>query len=310
MAAKVDTTIKSVDGNDIEEVNSIVTTCRSKGVTSESVWVQKTYGMVMEGTQTHPSVLSWTEDGMEFEIRDCETLKKTLFTKYHGTTKFESFLRRLRRYGFHRVKTEAIVKTDGKGPVLLSFRHENFQRDKPELLGDVTIVSQQSEKAKSPDEKRDLTSSLEALERNLLELKAELKQFETHSQDQKNRIDHLRQEVISKDEVIRRLEFRLDRLENTALMAMDPTPLRYHSLWEISGSKSTPGTTLREREISAIDMLPFFEVTSLPCDEPTLPRSKKMKISHVGKIFDDGVGRIALSRQTTPMFWGPLSLAA
>jgi hypothetical protein len=333
MAPSDDISVASSEdwSNSHEDMTNVVTTSRSKGAPSESVWVQKTYGMVTEGSRRYPNVITWSADGEEFAIKDVEALKQTLFPKYHGRTKFESFLRRLRRYGFQRVKTETITKpTDGKpAAVVLSFRHDCFKQDRPDLLGNVSIISQQNETTNSAEEKQTFESAIARLEQSQQEMRASMNEIREQSLEQKSRIDHLRQEAIQKDEVMRRLEARVERLETSVLMASGPSgpaPQRTYSLWsafaQLPAQKSTkreletsltfmaptqpisePSLVLKERDISAIDFLPAERNDSnLYYDEPTLPRSKKMKFSQKNESLE----AIALSRQSTPVFWRSL----
>lgn len=263
-------------------------------------------------------------DGNSFEIKDVEALKRSFFPKYHGPTKFESFLRRLRRYGFERVKTETIPKSKlGPGAaVVLSFSHQNFQRDRPGLLGNVVIVAQQCEAMTSSLEKQTLASVVEGLEKAQAEMKATMKHFQNHRLEEKNQLNRLQHDMLSKDDAIRRLEFRLERLENTVLMAPDPFH-RSQSLWAPQDCKPYrtesnsnfmpslhsligPSSALK-REISAMDILPLLEEPQerIPWhDEPTLARSKRMKYSPSSKTLN-GFDGITLCRQTTPFFFIP-----
>lgn len=220
------------------------------------------------------------------------------------------------------MKTESLVESGRGATALLSFKHERFRRDSPDLLGQVVIVSQRNETPQIPGNKL-LSASVETLERKLEKMKAEMKQIKNQSRDQEKRIDHLRQEVASKDENIRHLEFRLERLENTVLMASNPAPNRYQSLGTNDGIQKSKteepfsttlrplksftgsGLALKERDISAMDLFPLLEEPHPSCNEPTLPRSKRMKYCHQGKIFNDGcLDRFTLSRQSTPVLWG------
>lgn len=284
--------------------------------------------MVNEGNETQPHVLSWSADGEVFEIKDIRALKDDLFPKYHGATKFESFTRRLRRYGFHREKMEPVTKAGQcNTTVVLAFRHENFRRDRPDLLANLAIVPHLNNEALnsvSQESSVTCTNQLAQLQKTQEELKQTIQEFQNQKTEQASQIRCLRQELNSKDEAIRNLEFRLERLENSFLMAQgqslrqpaprvrtyskmmaDPQPmfLPFQPLMRVQSS------TL-EREMSAVGLLPMLDDWHdgghhLDHDEPTLPRSKKMKLFHKNAMAQDILdGLAALSRQTTPL---PLS---
>lgn len=65
-------------------------------------------------------IVSWSPDGRGFIIHDRDAFSGVILPLYFDNGKFESFTRRLKRWGFVRVQ-------DG-------YHHENFQRGKPHLL--------------------------------------------------------------------------------------------------------------------------------------------------------------------------------
>jgi hypothetical protein len=71
--------------------------------------------------------LGWNSDGDGFWILSEEFAKKVI-TKYFQSTKFESFIRKLNRWGFKRVRSTGLPHGGHM------YRHDKFHRGKPELL--------------------------------------------------------------------------------------------------------------------------------------------------------------------------------
>jgi len=77
-------------------------------------------------TPEYQSIVHWLPDGSSFIIADKERFSDEILPKHFRVALFHSFVRKLNRYGFRRVKSRC------KGEES-SFAHKNFIRDKPWL---------------------------------------------------------------------------------------------------------------------------------------------------------------------------------
>jgi hypothetical protein len=87
----------------------------------------KTFPQVLQEILTTPeyqSIAHWLPDGLSFIIADKRRFSGEILPKYFREALFHSFIRKLNRWGFRRVKSR------DKGEES-SFAHNNFVRDKP-----------------------------------------------------------------------------------------------------------------------------------------------------------------------------------
>eukprot|EP00986_Skeletonema_menzelii_P000967 scaffold269_cov140-Skeletonema_menzelii.AAC.3 len=77
-------------------------------------------------TQEYQSIIHWLPDGFSFIIADKQKFIEVILRKYFREALFHSFIRKLNRWGFRRVKSRR------KGEES-SFAHINFVRDQPRL---------------------------------------------------------------------------------------------------------------------------------------------------------------------------------
>ncbi|KAL3798404.1 hypothetical protein HJC23_005057 [Cyclotella cryptica] len=71
------------------------------------------------------SAISWLPSGDAFCIMDKEEFTKTVLPKYFRETKFESFTRRIKRWGFHRMYTTRVKQ--------VIYSHDLFKKDRVDL---------------------------------------------------------------------------------------------------------------------------------------------------------------------------------
>lgn len=69
--------------------------------------------------------IAWLPSGRSFSIIDQDEFVKTVLPKYFREAKFESFSRRLKRWGFRKVYTTGMQQS--------IFSHDLFHRDRPDL---------------------------------------------------------------------------------------------------------------------------------------------------------------------------------
>ena len=86
------------------------------------------------------TIASWSEDGKQIEIKDIERFEKEVLHKYFETVKFASFNRQLNFYGFKKVPSTELRRSDSSGnecQKILRFQNDLFQKGRPDLLKDI-----------------------------------------------------------------------------------------------------------------------------------------------------------------------------
>eukprot|EP00903_Cladosiphon_okamuranus_P014074 g13081.t1 len=79
-------------------------------------------------SQESSDIITWTESGQAFQVLDYTRFSEEILLKYFRHNKFSSFRRQLNLYGYRKVI---------KGPDAGAYMHPSFQRDRPDLLGEV-----------------------------------------------------------------------------------------------------------------------------------------------------------------------------
>mmetsp|Transcript_14405 Transcript_14405/g.20072 ORF Transcript_14405/g.20072 Transcript_14405/m.20072 type:complete len:451 (-) Transcript_14405:360-1712(-) len=99
------------------------------------IFLRKTYHMV---DTCKSEIACWSEDGETFVVKNTDVFEKTVIPQFFKHSKFSSFVRQLNFYGFRKIKYADTIKIDAKLEAETAnfwrFRHEKFQRGKPELL--------------------------------------------------------------------------------------------------------------------------------------------------------------------------------
>jgi len=97
--------------------------------------LRKTYHMI---DTCDSSIACWSEDGETFVVKNTDVFEKTVIPQFFKHSKFSSFVRQLNFYGFRKIKYADTIKIDAKLEAETAnfwrFRHDKFQRGKPELL--------------------------------------------------------------------------------------------------------------------------------------------------------------------------------
>jgi hypothetical protein len=92
---------------------------------------------------SNSNLISWNQSGTSFIVKDSETFSQIILPKYFKTNNFNSFVRQLNMYNFHKVKNANSKGAKGEDQIW-EFENENFIRDKPQLL--VNIKRKANEK--------------------------------------------------------------------------------------------------------------------------------------------------------------------
>lgn len=113
------------------------------------IFLRKTYHMIDTCDQ---SVACWSEDGETFVVKDPEKFEKQIIPQFFKHSKFSSFVRQLNFYAFRKIKYADTIRIDPKLEAETAnywrFRHEKFQRGKPELLGEIKRMNGQKQLVK------------------------------------------------------------------------------------------------------------------------------------------------------------------
>eukprot|EP00934_Nitzschia_sp_Nitz4_P003141 Nitzschia sp. Nitz4//scaffold225_size51843//44205//45738//NITZ4_006904-RA/size51843-snap-gene-0.5-mRNA-1//1//CDS//3329542702//3131//frame0 len=113
------------------------------------IFLRKTYHMI---DTCDPSIACWSEDGETFVVKDPEVFEKQIIPQFFKHSKFSSFVRQLNFYAFRKIKYADTIRIDPKLEAETAnfwrFRHDKFQRGKPELLGEIKRMNGQKQAKK------------------------------------------------------------------------------------------------------------------------------------------------------------------
>jgi len=101
-----------------------------------TLFVQKTYDMI---STCDTKLCEWSSNGDMFIVKDKDQFAMDVIPEYFEHSNFASFARQLNIYGFRKVKAQPLRKADidEREANYEKFSHENFKRDKKELLREI-----------------------------------------------------------------------------------------------------------------------------------------------------------------------------
>mmetsp|Transcript_7217 Transcript_7217/g.16936 ORF Transcript_7217/g.16936 Transcript_7217/m.16936 type:complete len:440 (+) Transcript_7217:347-1666(+) len=146
------------------------------------VIIIETYHMV---DTCDPTVACWSEDGETFVVKNPEKFEKQIIPQFFKHSKFSSFVRQLNFYAFRKIKYADTIRIDPKLEAETAnywrFRHEKFQRGKPELLQEIKRMNGQKGTSTSTTKKNATTTLVDkentALKSEVSQLKSKLEQM-------------------------------------------------------------------------------------------------------------------------------------
>mmetsp|Transcript_5079 Transcript_5079/g.7731 ORF Transcript_5079/g.7731 Transcript_5079/m.7731 type:complete len:387 (-) Transcript_5079:317-1477(-) len=107
---------------------------RKENKTELPIFLRKTYEMV---STCDTSICSWSDHGESFFVKDPDTFAQYIIPQFFKHKNFSSFVRQLNFYGFRKIKSDRVVKTNSVENRWWEFKHEKFQRGKPLLLAEI-----------------------------------------------------------------------------------------------------------------------------------------------------------------------------
>jgi len=155
-SSEVDTKPKEADGGEVPSTITGITNGEFEsemGASASSLEYDTTYEETKKqqcktfpqilheilSTPDYQTIARWLPEGSSFFITDKERFSDEILPKYFRVALFHSFVRKLHRWGFRRVKSRGKGKGDGS-----SFAHNNFVRDKPWLCLNMRCKSKPS----------------------------------------------------------------------------------------------------------------------------------------------------------------------
>ncbi|CAJ1955940.1 unnamed protein product [Cylindrotheca closterium] len=154
------------------------------------IFLRKTYHMV---DTCDPTVACWSDDGETFVVKNPEKFEKQIIPQFFKHSKFSSFVRQLNFYAFRKIKYADTIRIDPKLEAETAnywrFRHEKFQRGKPELLQEIKRMNGQKGTTTTTT-KKTVTATAQVDKENTA-LKSEVTQLKTKLEQMTKNIDEL-----------------------------------------------------------------------------------------------------------------------
>ncbi|CAM0134998.1 unnamed protein product [Umbelopsis sp. WA50703] len=172
---------------------------------TQSAFVTKLYNIV--GDEEIQHLVSWSKEGDVFSVKNPTEFARTILPQYFKHNNWQSFVRQLNMYGFHKVND--VFHTVTNEQQLWEFAHDCFRRGQPELLQRIKrktgarLSPAQVIKSDSPGENSDLTDErLRHLEQQIFHLQSKCDTIMKINTD-------MRQTQIQQQEIIQQLTSKI-----------------------------------------------------------------------------------------------------
>jgi len=156
------------------------------------IFLRKTYHMV---DTCDPTVASWSEDGETFVVKDPVKFEKQIIPQFFKHSKFSSFVRQLNFYSFRKIKYADTIRIDHQLEAETAnywrFRHDKFQRGKPELLTEIKRMNGQKNQPKQKTQPPPQPTTDATHQKENSALKSEVTSLKTRIEAMSKNIDDL-----------------------------------------------------------------------------------------------------------------------
>jgi len=118
-------------------------------------FIAKLYQMIDSCDRDAPSIASWDDSGQTFIVKDTKAFATNIMPNYMQTKQFDSFIRNLNFYDFHKIHALPIPKSDRDPGAAkhVKYRHPNFQRNKMDLVKEIKRSTRKVRNAAAQQEK-------------------------------------------------------------------------------------------------------------------------------------------------------------
>ncbi|KAJ1925888.1 hypothetical protein IWQ60_004261 [Tieghemiomyces parasiticus] len=110
-------------------------TSPSGRTSNTNTFVHKLHDMVNDPTWQH--LITWSPQGTSFIVCDINRLAQDVLSKHFKHSNFQSFVRQLNMYGFHKINKSPRGNRPSAENQIWEFSHPRFRRGHPELLDEI-----------------------------------------------------------------------------------------------------------------------------------------------------------------------------
>lgn len=187
-------------------------------------FLTKTYHCISE---CDPSIACWSSGGTSFTIKDVDAFEKIVLPKYFNHSRFDSFIRQLNFYSFHKSRSDPDLQCISKA---VRYSHEYFRQGHPELLQKI----QRTTACRGAMSGSDISASerIQALQEQISRLQQQVETLE------KRAVENIQAESIR---IEARYSARIQNIETLLAMILPPAHGRF----------SIPPPTAVHRETAA-----------------------------------------------------------
>lgn len=139
--------------------------------------------MISSSDRDTPYIAAWDDNGQTFVVKDTKAFASEIMPNYMQTKQFDSFIRNLNFYDFHKIHALPIPKSarDPSAAKHVKYRHPNFQRDKMDLVREIKRSTRKVRNAAAQQEKEveQLKQKVRKLEDTVVSMGEKIAKFES-----------------------------------------------------------------------------------------------------------------------------------